>query len=321
MDQWLIMLTAVLAVFAAIAIGASARRLEWLTTEADNSLLKIVIRILMPAFIASQMLGNEKLMQWQNVLLPPIVGFSTIVGGFFLAWLVALWTGRWIGIAHSPQRRTFALCTGIYNYAYLPLPLAAALFPDQAQSTLAVLFVHNLGIEIAIWTVGILLISGQLGPGWWRRLFNGPSIAIAVSLLLNFAGLYRFIPQFAYSALTMLGAAAIPMALLLIGAMIADDFREAQFTRGMGVIGVSSILRLGILPAAFVFVAWLLPATEELKRVIVLQAAMPAAVFPIVISRHFGGDPPTAVRIVLGTSLLSLATMPLWLSLGLALIH
>jgi predicted permease len=53
-----------------------------------------------------------------------------------------------------------------------------------------------------------------------------------------------------------------------------------------------------------------------LKQVILLQAAMPAAVFPIIMSRHYGGDPGLALRIVLGTSLAALLTMPWWLRWG-----
>ncbi|MCE2828062.1 MAG: AEC family transporter, partial [Verrucomicrobium sp.] len=56
----------------------------------------------------------------------------------------------------------------------------------------------------------------------------------------------------------------------------------------------------------------------ELKRVLVVQAAMPAGVFPIVLSRLYGGDPATAVRIVAGTTLLSLVTIPLWIRWGLS---
>jgi predicted permease len=56
----------------------------------------------------------------------------------------------------------------------------------------------------------------------------------------------------------------------------------------------------------------------ELKRVLVVQAAMPAAVFPIVLARHYGGQPLVAVQVVLATTALGLLVIPLWLSLGLA---
>jgi len=61
-----------------------------------------------------------------------------------------------------------------------------------------------------------------------------------------------------------------------------------------------------------------LPLSVELKRVLVVQAAMPAGVMPIIIARHYGGQPLTAVQIVLGTTILALITIPLWLRLGLA---
>jgi predicted permease len=73
-----------------------------------------------------------------------------------------------------------------------------------------------------------------------------------------------------------------------------------------------------LLPLSFLVVAKHLPASAELKHVLVLQAAMPSAVFPIVMARHFGGDPPTALRVVLSTSLVGLVTIPLWVRFGLS---
>jgi hypothetical protein len=54
-----------------------------------------------------------------------------------------------------------------------------------------------------------------------------------------------------------------------------------------------------------------------LKQVIVVQAAMPAAMLPIVIARHYGGDANTALKIALSTSLIGIVTIPFWLRLGL----
>jgi malate permease and related proteins len=76
------------------------------------------------------------------------------------------------------------------------------------------------------------------------------------------------------------------------------------------------LLRLGVLPFLFLLVARYLPCSTELKQVIVLEAAMPAAVFPIVISKHYGGDVNTALRVVLSTSVAGLITIPLWIRFG-----
>jgi len=76
------------------------------------------------------------------------------------------------------------------------------------------------------------------------------------------------------------------------------------------------VLRLGAMPLLMLAVARYIPASPEMKQVLIVQAAMPAAVFPIVLARRYGGDPITAIRIVIGTSLVGFITIPLWLRLG-----
>jgi len=77
-------------------------------------------------------------------------------------------------------------------------------------------------------------------------------------------------------------------------------------------------LRLGLLPIAFLLLARLLPLSAELQRVVILQAAMPAAVFPIIVARRYGGDPITAVRVAVATSVGGLLTIPVWLRIGMS---
>ena len=56
-----------------------------------------------------------------------------------------------------------------------------------------------------------------------------------------------------------------------------------------------------------------LPLDPALRSVLVVQSAMPSAVFPVVLAKMHGGDMPTALRIVLATSIASLITIPIWL--------
>jgi malate permease and related proteins len=53
----------------------------------------------------------------------------------------------------------------------------------------------------------------------------------------------------------------------------------------------------------------------------VVQSAMPAAVFPIVLAKMHGGEMPVALRVVLGTSIPSLITIPLWLGWALRFVE
>lgn len=304
-------LGAVLPVFGIIVVGFSLRKLEWLTTEADQSLLRVNINLLYPCLILDAALGNPALARLSNLLLAPVVGFGTVAAGMALG----LAARKCCGLQNDARAaRTFAATLGIYNYSYVPVPLSILLF---GAGTTGVLFVHNVGVETAMWTLGVMLFRGTGIGRDWRQIVSAPLVAILLALLFNATGLNTALPRPLLTGVHWLGQCAIPMALILVGAVVADHFSGLRSDWGWRVVVAAVVLRLGLLPLGFLLLAKFLPASLELKQVIVLEAAMPSAVFPIIMSRHYQGDPATALRVVLGTSLLSLITLPLWIQFGL----
>lgn len=312
MTAFLTVLGAVLPVFVIMAGGFALRRMNWLTEEADHSLMRVTINALIPCLIIDSVITNQALRQPSNVLLAPAVGFLTVVGGIALAWVCR----RAVGLRQPAEGRTFAYCTGIYNYCYVPLPLAILLFKEHPE-TVGVLFVHNVGVEVAFWTFGLLLLSGVRLREGWKKALNAPVLSIAGGLFLNYTNASVWFPDFLLTAARVLGQCAFPMGILLIGAVISDEFRAFRAASGWRVMFGACLIRLAILPLLFLLLARHLPCSDELKRVIVLEAAMPAAVFPIVIAKHFGGEVNTALRVVLSTSLVGFLTIPLWIRFGL----
>ena len=118
------------------------------------------------------------------------------------------------------------------------------------------------------------------------------------------------------TAIHWLGQSAIPLALLMIGAVVADHLPEMRGGRCARVMAMSSVVRLLIMPLLFVLLARYLPCSTELRRVIVVEGAMTSAVLPIALTKHYGGDPRTALQVVLGTSLAGLVTIPLCIQWG-----
>jgi len=171
-------------------------------------------------------------------------------------------------------------------------------------------------VETALWTLGVMLLSGERVGRDWRKIINAPLLAIALALTLNTLGLRSHVPGVILTGVHWLGQCAVPMALILIGAIMADHLHEFHSASGWRVIGTAVLLRIVFLPLLFLLLAKYLPASVELKRVIVLEAAMPAAVFPIIMARHYQGDPATAMRVVIGTSVVGLLTIPLWIRFG-----
>lgn len=309
MNEFSTVLSAVVPVFGIAAVGLMIRKLNWLTEEADQSLLRVNVNLLLPCLILDAAIGNPALSKMSNLVLAPLVGFGTLALGVVLA----LAARRWHGLTERRAQRTFAVSVGMYNYGYVPLPLALLLFDKE---TAGVLFVHNVGVELGLWTLGVMLLTGGSLGRDWRRILNAPLIAIVLAVVLNAMGWHPYVPQVVLTAVHWLGQCAIPMALILIGAIVADHLHEFHSASGWRVIGTAVLLRLGVLPVLFLLLAKYLPGSLELKRVMVLEAAMPAAVFPIIMARHYHGDPPTALRVVIGTSAVGLVTIPLWIRFG-----
>jgi malate permease and related proteins len=309
-------LSAMLPVVVCIAAGVLARRLKWLTEEADRSLITLTIRLLMPCYIVHRL----NTLTWNStaneLIYAPFSGVALTTLGFGLCGLAVRFFGRAMGLTTPAQVRTFVLCCGMYNYGYIPYPLAERLYPGDGI-TFASLVLHNVGVEIAMWTVGLLILSGRLGPRWYVGVFNPVTIAILVALLLKFTGGWNILPGGVHQSVGWLAGCAIPVGLLLTGATIADVYRQSNLRAGVGTLVGASALRLAALPAVFLLLLTIFPTTLPLHRVIAIQAAMPAAIFPIVLARHYGGDPATAVRVVLGTQILSVVTIPIWLTTGL----
>ncbi|MEY4386910.1 MAG: hypothetical protein RLY20_2193 [Verrucomicrobiota bacterium] len=303
-------LAAVIPVFAIMAAGLVIRRLNWLTEEADQSMFRVVVNLLMPCLILDTAANNPAFNNAQNLLLAPTLGFITVGVSVAVVWFVC----GGMKFSGPPARRTFSLATGLQNYGYIPLPLIMLLYD---KDTAGVLFLYNVGVEACLWSLLLLLLTGGHAGGGWKHIFNAPLFSILLALGLNFTGAMTHLPAPLVTTLHWLGQCAFPIALVLVGATIADHLGELRSGDGWLMMLPALLLRMAVLPVGLLLLAKYLPATVELKRVLVIEAAMPAAVVPIVMARHYRGDPALALRIVLITSVVSLVTTPLWLKFGL----
>jgi predicted permease len=315
-NEFLTVLTAVLPVFSIMGIGLWLRRRNWLSADADASLMRLTINLLLPSLIFDSVLGNAALRRPENLLLPPLIGFVMVAVGVGVARVFA----PAAGLHARPEQRTFAFLTGLQNYAYLPIPLCILLFDS---GTTGVLFVHNVGSEIAMWTLGVAVLTGSGLASGWKKIVNAPLAALLAALTLNFLGMVItppapvvFVGKILLTVIHWFGQCAIPLALLLIGAIVADHLNDARGGRAVRVVSIAVMVRLAMMPVLFLLLAKFLPCSLELKRVIVLQGAMPSAVLPIVLTKHYGGDARTALQVALGTSVIGLVTIPLWIRLG-----
>ncbi len=322
--------SAVLSVFCVILAGFFARRLGVLTKESDQGLLRLMINVLMPCLILDRLLFVDVFADPSNLYYPTLLGIAEIGVGILLAACLGWLPNRWTALDSRVKRGTFATCVGMLNYGFVPIALVPILFPES-DTTMGVLFVLNLGVEFMMWTLGLQMIQGKFNLQSAKKSINGPTITILLAIPLNLWShgsgfplfLNEILPYFSFvrQAIHLAGQAAIPLSILLVGASIGDVFRidryRLRFRQALKIVFWSCLLRILILPSLILLTAYYLPCSLELKRVLVLHAAMGSAVFPIVLAQQYDGDPEVALDSVLGNSFPSLLTIPLWIAFGL----
>lgn len=293
-------ITSVLPVYLLIIAGAVLRRSGVIHKEHDVGVMRVVFSVMMPCFILDKILGSAALRSGSGVLWAISLGFGLIVTGI----LIGLMVGRLIGLERGTGMRTFALSAGCQNFGYTAAPVVEILW---GSSALAMLFVHNIGVETALWSVGVMIMSGERGFSW-RRLVNGPVIAVSIGLSLVALGVDDQVTGAARKAISMIGSGAFPLAILITGCSMSDLIGSER--PSAKVIAGAVLVRLVLAPLAILCAAKFLPIPVELKQVLVVQAAMPAGMTAILLARMYGGRPAIAVQVVIATTLFSLLSLP-----------
>lgn len=228
-----------------------------------------------------------------------LAGVLSMAVGGALAYLA----GRRMGIGNT--RTKGVVMTSAYgNVGNAGLAISAFAFGESAIPTAAVLMIVINCVGILL---GVALATAQtsgLGAAL-RRAFTAPmTIAAAVAVAMNLAG-WTF-PTALERSISIVGAALIPIMLISLGLQLAGDVRptlDADFS----VVAVAKLL---VVPLVAAGIGLAFGLEGDVLGVLVIQSSMPPAVFTAVVALEFDLQPARVTQIVLGTTLLSLLTIP-----------
>lgn len=290
---------AMLPTYLIILIGAAARATKLIRHEHEQPVMHAVFHLIYPCFILDKILGSNAFTSASDVLSPLFLGFTLPLIGIGIGMIGA----KILGLKIGTGSRTFALSAGVQNFGYTAIPVLQPLWP----AALPILFVHNLGVESALWSIGIMLIS-QSTRIQWKSLINGPIIAVTIGLILVLTKADQYIPKPVTEAVHLLGAGAFPIALVVIGAITYELLKteRPQFR----IISLGVFLRLALIPALILATAKFLPIPLALKQVLIVQAAMPSGMTAILFSRIYGGRPGIAAQLSISTLCVGAITLP-----------
>lgn len=289
-------------------LGGAFNRFGISRGRPERILLKVLINFLMPVMIFHYIIGNRALADIDNVISAPLVGFYGIVIGFGVSWYAA----KYFGAGEKSAKASFAFTVGIYNYGFLSIPITDYIF---GKETVGMLLVHNIGIDIAYWTVGIGLLTGFTGKSYMRIVKNPPLVAVVASLAINYFTGGEPVPEWIGGIMHPFAVMSIPAGLFISGAVLAESAGALMKKDGIKVSAGALLLRLLVIPVLMVVSVKYLPVSHELKMITAVQASMPAGMLTIAIIKYFGGNLETAVQTILSTTIAGFITIPILIEL------
>ena len=142
-----------------------------------------------------------------------------------------------------------------------------------------------------------------------KRVIRNPFLIASVAgVTVGLTGLN--IPAVVMAPLEMLAQAAIPVALISVGATM----NWGALTRLNRFSGIICATKLVILPMLTFALCWVFKVDGPLAATLVLFAALPTASAAHVLASGFGADRELAATLVAQSTLLSALSLPVWIT-------
>jgi len=298
--DFLAVLSAILFLFLIMGIGFALRKKGFLEGTRVHWISHILVNVALPALTISSMQipHTDAAVRIADSTL--ILAFGYYIGAFFLSLLICHFIP-----SNKAEKGVFQFMLVFPNVGFMGIPVSAAILgPDS----LFYVILFNLPFNLLVFTMGIYLIAhgrpGKLDP---KLLLTPGLIASIVGLAFFLAG--YVIPFPVDVTLHWIGEATTPLAMLVVGAMLAT-LPVSRLAGDWRIVLVSGLRLAGLPILAFLILS---PFVHDklLLGTVVLLIAMPIAANTVLLSEEYKVDATLASQGVFLSTVLSLATIPL----------
>ncbi len=279
--------------------GYCANRFGILGKDAQKCLSKLLINITCPALILSSVTTGERLDSNQMLLM--------IFAAAIIYYLVLPVIARFFSLAVAREKRSEYQCMLIYsNLGFMGIPVANAILGKE--SVLYISFFIAV-CNISLFSYAIMLLDNRKAEGQkmqFSKMINPGTVSAVLAVLL-----YLFhisIPQVLLEPITSVGNTTTPLAMLLIGASLANSKPKEMFTEKSMIL--FTCLRLAVLPLLFWGICKLVISDRLLAGVIVLISGMPVASNIVMLCNELNRDGDYIAKGVFFSTLFSVITIP-----------
>ncbi len=274
------------------------------TADTGAVLSKVLVSIGMPFLIVTSVakIRFDMSSLW-------ILGSSALIG--ILYHFILLWASRFVAGNDEKDAGITRFSMIFSNNGFLGLPLAMAIFGSDSLVLTSVIVV-NIITNILMQTEGISVIAGEKRRFTVKILLNPLLIAFAVGTVVNLSGIFRAVPE-TVTYCTYLSNLVTPLSMLIIGIQLGGAQLKKLFMTAR--VYHVSLMKLVAVPAIIVAVLLILRMFASIPNDLIIGMfiafAMPTAGLAPVYAGMLGKDTERAVYNTIGTTVLSVITIPL----------
>ncbi|MDG2242872.1 MAG: AEC family transporter [Rhodospirillaceae bacterium] len=256
-----------------------------------NMVAYLVTNLGAPCLIVSTLLANRP---------DPDVVFSMGFAALLVVVSVALIAGIGLRLSRQPIKVYLPALT-FPNSGNIGIPLCLFAFGDEGL-ILSVSFFAVMALTQ--FTLGVSVAAGRLSAS--AVLANPVLWAALLSIVLLVAD--AELPRLLSGSIATLAGIVIPLMLMSLGISLSR-LKHSALMRST----IYSVLRLVLGLGAGVFAAWLLDLDGVARAAVIIQTAMPTAVFNYLFAVRYDNQPSEVAGIVVVSTVLSFLTLPLLL--------
>lgn len=263
--------------------------------------------------------GMEKLIYY--VLFPALLFYSTArspinfgaTGQFLQVAIAACVAGILLGWLAKPLFKTAGpmifesgVQTAFRFNSYIALAIASRLGGDEGTSLMGLV----IGFAVPICNMAAVHALVKNKGGLLLELLKNPLLMATMSgVAFNLLGLH--LPDIASAFLSRLGNASIALGLIMVGA----GLRLSGLHAAKGIATYFLVVKLFAVPVITYALGLWMGLSPLHLQIVVMFAALPTASSAYVLAARMGGNAPFVAFLISAGTLISMATLPLWLAL------
>ncbi len=298
-------------IFLLTAVGFYLSKKQWFDENTGKLFSNLIIKLSLPAFMISNLTTSFSRESLNNAFEGAGAAFLTMIVTYVIGNLVATFLK-----VDKSRRGLFNVMFALSNTIFIGLPVNTAVFGAESTEYVLIYYITN---TLFFWTIGVYGIRRDiddrriafLSKKSLKNIISPPIITFAISIVIVLLDVR--LPKFILSTCTYIGNLTTPLSLFFIGITLSRlNLKDIKFNRENGAILIGRFI---LAPLLIFLLIRNMDMPLLMKKVFILESAMPAMTQAAIVAEAYGGDHKNAAVTCMLTTAVSLVIIPIYIIL------